>query len=116
MLAKDGLAFFTICSNNYVSMAGIFVNSVLVHHPEADIYLCLADTLVDDPTFYPHGCKVIPASGLDIPGFDAFSFRYDVMEFNTALKPFMFRHLLALDYGAVLYFDPDIEIFHRLDG
>lgn len=116
MLAKDGLAFFTICSNNYVSMAGIFVNSVLVHHPEADVYLCLADTLVDDPTFYPHGCKVIPASGLDIPEFDAFSFRYDVMEFNTALKPFMFRHLLALDYGAVLYFDPDIEIFHRLDG
>ena len=52
-----------------------------------------------------------------IPEFPSFSFRYDIMELNTAVKPYMFRHLLdELDYDAVLYFDPDIEIFRPLEG
>ena len=108
------LAIFTICSNNYVSMARILIDSALLHHPEATIFLCLADTPVHDPTFYPPNCIVVSAEMLDIPEFDSFSFRYDVMEFNTALKPFMVRRLLSAGFGAVLYFDPDIEIFSRL--
>ena len=52
-----------------------------------------------------------------IPDFRCFSFRYDIMELNTAVKPYMFRYLLdELDYDVVLYFDPDIEIFRPLEG
>ncbi|MGI4795428.1 MAG: glycosyltransferase [Janthinobacterium lividum] len=114
-MTNMGLAVFTICSNNYVPMARILIDSALAHHPDATVYLCLADTLVRDPDFYPSNCVVVPAATLGIPDFESFAFRYDVMEFNTALKPFMFRHLLAAGFGAVLYFDPDIEIFRRLD-
>jgi len=97
-------------------MARILIDSALLHHPEATVYLCLADTPVRDPLFYPDNCTVVPAGSLDIPDFRSFAFRYDIMEFNTALKPFMIRHLMAAGFGAVLYFDPDIEIFHRLDS
>ena len=115
-MAEHSLAIFTICSNNYVAMAKVFLDSARFHHPEAALYLCLADALVDDPSFYPSDCVVVPAAALDIPNFTSFSFRYDIMEFNTALKPFMFRHLLSTGYQSVLYFDPDIEIFRHLDN
>lgn len=105
------LAIFTICSNNYVSMARILIETARLHHPDATHYLCLADRYLDEPGFYPDDCTVVPAEALDVPDFDGFSFRYDIMEFNTALKPFMFRNLLARGHSQVLYFDPDIQIF-----
>jgi glycosyltransferase involved in cell wall biosynthesis len=95
-------------------MAKVFLGTAQTYHPEASLYLCLADTVLDEPDFYPHGCTVISAETLGIPDFPCFAFRYDVMEFNTALKPFMIRKLLSFGHEAVLYFDPDIKIFRPL--
>lgn len=115
-MAIRNLAIFTICSNNYVPMAKVLIESAQRHHPEATLYLCLADErLADAGSFYPDGCEVLPAATLDIPEFREFAFRYDIMEFNTAVKPFMFRALLARGHDAVLYFDPDIEVFAPLE-
>ena len=123
-MAIQSLAIFTICSNNYVPMAKVLVESAQRHHPEATLYLCLADERLpesgnmsgDEPGFYPPGCEVVTAASLPIPDFRSFAFRYDVMELNTAVKPTMIRHLLALGHDAVLYFDPDIEVFAPLDS
>ena len=113
-LKSSPLAIFTICSNNYVPMAKVLLSSAQTYHPEASLYLCLADTVLDEPGFYPDGCTIVPANTLGIPDFQSFAFRYDVMEFNTALKPFMIRKLLSIGHNAVLYFDPDIELFRPL--
>ncbi len=110
----NGLAIFTICSNNYVPMAAILIESARRHHPEADLHLCLGDVALDERDLYPAGCTITQAHELGVPDFSAFAFRYEMMEFNTALKPFMFRRLLAQGYRSVLYFDPDIEIFRPL--
>jgi hypothetical protein len=110
------LAIFTICSNNYVPMAKVLLQSARKHHPEAKHYICLADTIASDNEFYPSDCAIVPAEALGIPDFRKFAFRYDVMEFNTALKPFMIMKLLEQGHDAVLYFDPDIEIFDPLDA
>jgi hypothetical protein len=110
------LAIFTICSNNYVPMATVLVETARQYHPEAEIYLCLADKPLPNADFYPPNCHVIAAEELDVPDFTRFAFRYDVMEFNTALKPFMFLHLLRQGHDAILYLDPDIELFAPLDG
>jgi glycosyltransferase involved in cell wall biosynthesis len=115
-MAICNLAIFTICSNNYVPMAKVLVESAKRHHPDATLYLCLADEiLTDSPQFYPSQCEVVCAELLDIPEFRDFAFRYDIMEFNTAVKPFMFRALLGRGHDAVLYFDPDIEVFAPLE-
>jgi glycosyltransferase involved in cell wall biosynthesis len=95
-------------------MAKVLLSSVQTYHPDASLYLCLADTVLDEPGFYPDGCTIISAETLGIPDFLCFAFRYDVMEFNTALKPFMIRKLLSFGHECVLYFDPDIEIFRPL--
>jgi hypothetical protein len=117
MSAHDRLAIFTICSNNYVPMARVLLGSAGKHHPEADLFLIVADRVVVLPGLYDPAWAVIPAEQLDIPGFASFAFRYDIMEFNTAIKPFAFRHLLEeRGYDHVVYFDPDIVIYRRLAG
>ncbi len=116
MSVKSRLAIFTICSNNYMPAARTFLQSVRRHHPEADLFVCLADRRIDMAGLYDPDWTIVEAHTLPIHDFATFSFRYDIMEMNTAVKPFMFQHLLNhLDYDQVLYFDPDIEIFRPLE-
>jgi hypothetical protein len=111
------LAIFTICSNNYMPFAQVLFDSVRRYHSDAALFLCLADRLPDTPSRSVHDWTVIEAHDLPIPDFPSFAFRYDIMEFNTALKPFMFLHLLDdRGFDAVIYFDPDIEVFAPLTG
>ena len=111
------LAIFTICSNNYIPAARTFLETAQWHHPEADLFICLVDRIIDIAGLYDPKWTVIEAERLPIPDFRNFSFRYDIKELNTAVKPYMFKHLFeALDYDVVLYFDPDIEIFRPLTG
>jgi hypothetical protein len=44
------------------------------------------------------------------------AFLYDVMEFNTAVKPFLLRTLLQQGAERVVYLDPDIQIYGGLDA
>src|SRR4051794_10486058 len=111
----DRLAIFTICSNNYLPFAQVLFESVQRFHPEADLFLCLADRLLETPGLIDCDWTVVEAHRLSIPDFPNFAFRYDIMEFNTALKPFMFLHLVEeRGYSRILYFDPDIELFAPL--
>jgi len=100
-----------------MASARTFFDSVRRHQPDADLFLCLADRSLEIDGFYGPDWHVVEAKDLAIFDFAGFSFRYDVMEFNTALKPFMFQHLLErLSYDIVLYFDPDIEVFQPLNA
>jgi hypothetical protein len=110
------LAIFTICSNNRVPSAKVLLQSVRRHHPDASLYLCLADKRPPDAACYPPDCELIAAEDLGIPDFLQFAFRYVVLEFNTAVKPFVIRALLERGHDAVLHFDADIEVFAPLDG
>src|SRR6185437_11574825 len=48
--------------------------------------------------------------------FDAFVFRYDIMELNTAVKPYMFEWLRMRNPEAgLVYLDPDIYVLRPLD-
>lgn len=114
-MSDKRLAIFTICSNNYMAMARVFLESARRFHPDAELYICLADKILPQEGFYPEGCHLISAESLNISEFSQFAFQYDVMEFNTALKPFMFMELVRRGHGPILYFDPDIEIFSPLD-
>ena len=108
------VAVFTICSNNYLSQAEVLFASVRAVHPEVDFVLGLAD--VRDPAIaYPAGVEVIQADMLGIADFESFAFAYGVMEFNTAIKPFIMLRLFERGYRQVIYFDPDIAVYRRLD-
>ena len=52
---------------------------------------------------------------LNIENFPEFVFRYNILELNTAVKPFVFSMLLKDGFDQVIYFDPDIRVFGSLD-
>ena len=109
------LAIFTICSANYLPMARVFLASAAQFHPEADRFLCLVERSLAD--LDPVPAEIVLLDALDIDNPREFAFRYDIMELNTAAKPFMFNHLFEQrHYDQVLYFDPDIELHAPLAG
>lgn len=108
-------AFFTICSNNYIPMAKVWLKSVQSFYPNAKFFIFLADELIDIRDFYPENCSTVPASQIGIDKFNNFAFRYNILEFNTAIKPSAILYLLNNNFKNVLYFDPDIKIFNPLN-
>ena len=110
------LAIFTVCSNNYMPFARVLMESVRRWHPEAALFVCLCDETVPWDGLYDGDFRTVEASQLKIPDFRRMSFQYDIMELNTAVKPFMFDRLLEDGHDIVLYLDPDISVYARLDG
>jgi len=105
-------AIMTICSHNYFPYARVLLSSLKQHHPEASLFLCLADIIHSHIQLEIEGVNIIEARQLGIPQFSDFAFRYSIMEFNTAIKPFMMRYLIEkYDFDQVVYLDPDIEVF-----
>lgn len=105
-------AIVTICSGNYFPHARVLFSSLKKYHPEASLFLCLADTPQPETELKLPEVEVIPAESLDILNFNDFAFRYNVMELNTALKPFVMQWLIEVrGFEEVVYLDPDIELF-----
>ncbi|MGK7898736.1 MAG: hypothetical protein AB4372_35260 [Xenococcus sp. (in: cyanobacteria)] len=108
-------AIVTICAYNYFPYAKILLTSLQKYHPEAALFLCLADKLQSEVELGIEGVEVIPAENLAITNFTDFAFRYDIMEFNTAVKPFVIKDLIEnRGFEEVVYLDPDIELFAPL--
>jgi len=107
---------FTIASKNYLAYVRVLTASLAKVHPEYKLYLCLADRIDGhfDESLEPY--IIVEAEQLGIPNFGDFVLRYDIMEFNTAVKPFMFRWLFDnADHDIVIYLDPDIQVYSGLD-
>lgn len=103
--------YFTICSNNYLAQAMVLGASIRRHIPSAEFIIVLADrktSLVD------YG--QIPFEVLAIESFEPraaeLAAKYDIIEFNTCIKPRVFEYLFV-ERGAdrVVYLDPDIRAY-----
>jgi hypothetical protein len=51
---------------------------------------------------------------LNIPNYLHLAFRYDIIEFSTALKPYL-TILLLKKFEKVIFFDPDIYVYTSID-
>lgn len=111
------MIFFTIVSRNYLAYALTLMQSLAQQHPHSRRYVCLADRGLDDPDLHNPLFDCVGIDQLDLPDFDAFVFRYDILELNTAIKPYMFRWLRRrhADQGLV-YLDPDILVIAPLSA
>lgn len=106
--------FFTITAQNYLSMALTLSESVLRVHPESSFIIFVAD----DANVIEH------AKGIRIVGLkravsvdETHAFKYNVTEYCTSVKPKLFRYMLGMIPAGelVVYLDPDMMIFSRLD-
>ena len=104
--------FFTICSKNFTAYAKTLFDSIVAHHPSAEFYLFLCDA--PDPDRYDTSSlpfRVVTLSQLNIPDVEGMALRYNITEFNTAIKPFAFLYLFnTRDATQVVYVDPDIYV------
>src|SRR5688572_31844492 len=92
------------------------MTSIRQFHPEVHLVTLLVDEI--DEGFNPadEGFETMLAAELGIPRWQHFSMKYDIMELNTAVKPYLLEVLFDR-YNAqkVIYFDPDIVVYNRLD-
>jgi glycosyltransferase involved in cell wall biosynthesis len=115
-MSKHKIGIFTIASKNYLAYVRVLLKSVAAIHPEYALYLCLADTVDDKFDPRAENFKVVQSDSIGIPHFDDMALRYGIMEFNTAVKPFMFQWLLdKTDLDSIIYLDPDIRVYSRFD-
>lgn len=109
------VCLFTIASKNYLSYARTLLSSVAHIHPEYKLYLCLADRV--DGFFDPslEVFEIIEANNIGIVNFVDMTIRYNIMELNTAVKPYMFKWIFEnTNADCAIYLDPDIKLFSRL--
>lgn len=85
--------------------------------PDAKLFIGLVDKL--DPTIdYAAiaGAEILPCFELGYPEFQGMLERYNIIEFNTAVKPFFFEYLFRRhpNTDRVYYLDPDLFFYQSL--
>ncbi len=109
---KNNTVIFTVCSVNYLAKAMAMCNSALDHHPDVDLLVLLVDrrrpvTLSDSRV------RLLWAEDIEFPDYLQCAFKYNIIELNTALKPFAALKLLD-SYKKIIYLDPDVCVFSPL--
>ncbi|MGG1514056.1 hypothetical protein ABE504_01485 [Paenibacillus oryzisoli] len=109
--------FFTSAAVNYLPKVRLLCDSIKKYHPEVTVHLALPDRKpewlnIENEPFD----NIITVEELEITNLRPWMFGHSLIELSTAIKPFVVRKLLALEESeGVLYFDPDMVLFSRLD-
>jgi glycosyltransferase involved in cell wall biosynthesis/SAM-dependent methyltransferase len=106
----------TIIARNYAAHARVLAESFRAVHPDGTCSVLV----IDDPTGYldpaAEPFELVTIDQIGLPDAERMAATYDVMEFSTAVKPWLLRHLLDRPgVDAVAYLDPDIRIFNPID-
>jgi len=108
---------FTICSNNYLAQATVLGKSLLQHNPLAKFSIILIDRRSERINYEAlQDFELIHIEEI-FPDAQRLALKYNIIEFNTAVKPLVFQHFIAKDEkdSIFIYFDPDICIYNKLD-
>jgi hypothetical protein len=108
---------FTSAAGNYLPKVRLLCQSLKKFHPEFEVYWAIADEV---PKWLNVGAEpfdcLVQIDDLKIPNVRGWLFGHTIAELSTAIKPFVVQHLLEKGGAdAILYFDPDIVLFSRLD-
>ena len=111
---------FTSAAVNYIGKVRALFHSVRRHHPEFVCHFLAAEDRrltshclrLEDEPFH----DIAYASDLPACATRGWAFAHTLVELATAIKPFYALELLQRDdCEAVIYLDPDIVVFSRLD-
>lgn len=115
--------FFTITAVNYIPYAKVLSESLKTFMGDCTFYLIVCDK-INDKLDINVDFGIISLEDLDDDRLYGMAERYNITEFCTSIKPFVFRYLFEHHPGAtVCYIDPDIlavssfdEVFAEIDG
>ena len=105
---------FTSAAGNYLGKVAALFSSVRRFHPELSLHLVVADRVPPPADAQLFGAEVILPE--QVGATAAWLFKHELVELSTALKgPTLLALLERPDTEAVLYLDPDVVLFSRLD-
>lgn len=107
---------YTIVAKNYIGLGRILGKSLHKYNPDIDFKIFVADEFIENPANLPS--EIIIAKDVldwDESRWRDMSFKYNLTEFCTAIKPACCLYLMSLGYEKVLYFDPDIYIYSSIN-
>ena len=112
-----GLCFSSF-TFSYLNRARVLFQTVRRFHPDWELVALITDRpppgLVFDVDDEPFD-RVVWAEDLEIPDFNSWLFKHDVVEACTAVKGPFLHQACASDADAVIYLDPDTALFASLD-
>ena len=108
---------FTSAAINYLPKVRKLCASIKRFHPEFEVVFALSDKLTGEVDLSGEPIdRVLAVDDLDIPDRTRWTYFHDIVELSTAIKPFVLKRLLAEEgVDRVIYFDPDMVLFSRLD-
>ena len=111
---KGRVAVCTIISRNYAAYAKTLEQSLKQTNPSIDFHVLVVDRR--DPAFEQEAgfANMVWVEDLPIPDLPDLAFKFDILELNTDVKPFMLQKL-ATEYEFFFYLDPDIRVYAPLD-
>lgn len=104
-------AIFTICAKNYLAQALTLKESAKYWNEDVDFYIVLADKKCEKI----EDLDLVYLEDSWCPKWKSMAFKYNVIEFSTAVKPFFFKKLFSIGYDKVAYLDPDTYVTSKLD-
>lgn len=108
-------AIFTIVTKSYLPQARTLGDSIREIHPDLEFRVFLADETEGLISLTDEKYPVIEVKDIGASAYRDMAFKYDLVEFCTAIKPFAFEYLFdRCGYHRVVYFDPDIYVYSSL--
>jgi hypothetical protein len=103
---------FTLCSNNYLAQALTLGLTLLKYNPDYKFIIGLVDKKSETFDYSKIPYEIIEVEKINIPNFNEMVLRYDIVELNTACKPYYFKYFFSTTNAeSLIYLDPDIQIF-----
>lgn len=107
---------FTVVAQNYISFAAVLAESMKNSNPDTNFIIFIADGISDELMLFANKNKLNIRNALDIDSkkFMKMAFYYEVTEYCTSIKPFIFNELMDKGYELISYIDPDIYVYQNL--
>lgn len=110
------ISICTIVSLNYFSNALTLCDSIRKYHDNIDFNILVVDKDMEEICKSNESYTVYNVENIGIDNVEKLAFKYNVIEFNTAVKPFFMEYLyINKGYDSVMYIDPDMMLFNKID-
>ena len=111
---------FTICAKNYIGLAQVLEKALKKYNPNVEFYIFVADEITAKDSLNDLTENILITR--DVVGFsdekwNQMSFKYDLTEFCTAIKPSCFKYIFDnFEPNNCVYLDPDILVFNNFNS
>ena len=107
---------FTICTNNFLSLARAAAKSFLQFHKDYEFYVGIIDPIDPKIQQWYDGFNIVKCDEIGVKDLDAMARKYNISELSCALKSYFARYFMEKYSSAteILYLDADLFFYAPL--